>query len=392
MIVVSMPQPGSVLKWHRVQGDPVRAGDLLCEIETDKTVIAVEAAADGVVGQILVEAGESNIAAGRELARIAPWVNQADSLGQGAADSAQSAAQPSGIDATGRIAISPRARRLASEARLTLASIRGSGPRGRIVERDVLRAAASRAASSSEVSRSASSASASELVELDGMRQAIAVRLSAAKQSIPHFYMSVEIELDALAALREQANADPARAHDGMPQVKLTINDFVVKAQALALMKVPEVNAIWDAGRIRRFKNADVGVAVTVTNGLYTPILRNAESKPLSTLARELRSLAARARERSLRAQDCEGGASTVSNLGMFGVERFSAIINPPQSSILAVGAAREQLVVRARQPVVATMMSVTLSCDHRVIDGALAARFVGEVKRLLEAPRDLTL
>ena len=392
MIVVSMPQPGSVLKWHRVQGDPVRTGDLLCEIETDKTVIAVEAAADGVVGQILVEAGESNIAAGRELARIAPWVNQADSLGQGAADSAQSAAQSPGIDATGRIAISPRARRLASEARLTLASIRGSGPRGRIVERDVLRAAASRPASSSEVSRSASSASASELVELDGMRQAIAVRLSAAKQSIPHFYMSVEIELDALAALREQANADPARAHDGMPQVKLTINDFVVKAQALALMKVPEVNAIWDAGRIRRFKNADVGVAVTVTNGLYTPILRNAESKPLSTLARELRSLAARARERSLRAQDCEGGASTVSNLGMFGVERFSAIINPPQSSILAVGAAREQLVVRARQPVVATMMSVTLSCDHRVIDGALAARFVGEVKRLLEAPRDLTL
>jgi pyruvate dehydrogenase E2 component (dihydrolipoamide acetyltransferase) len=418
---VLMPDGGSLLKWHRAQGEAVKAGDLLCEVETDKTVMEVEAGTDGIVGQILVEAGASGIAAGQALARIDPvgsdTIPPTDSGHPNAVVvQVESGLAPFGIDGRGRLAASPRARRLASEAGLVLATIPGSGPGGRIVERDVLRARGSRmqAAPSSEVTVDAKDAEKSaadieeagdwpadvaaattavatyEIVELDGMRRTIAERLSTSKRSVPHFYLSVEIDLVALTALRERINNEALPAHDGAPRFKLSVNDFVVKALALALINVPQANAIWDDGRIRRFKSADVGVAVAVDGGLYTPVLRQVESKSLSALSREIRSLAVRARERALRSHECQGGATTVSNLGMFGIDRFLAIINPPQSSILAVGAARQQVVARGGQAVVTNLMSATLSCDHRVIDGALGARLLGEVKRLLEVPFNL--
>jgi pyruvate dehydrogenase E2 component (dihydrolipoamide acetyltransferase) len=405
---VMMPEGGSLLKWHRVKGEKVKAGDLLCEIETDKAVVAVEAETDGVVDQILIEAGTSGIAAGQTLARIDPVGGNTSRAAavkdpNAGVEQTESGTAPSGIDDMGRLASSPRARHLAREAGLALVTIQGSGPGGRILERDVLRARDARlqTASLQEVTANVEDAAkpigpsdlqaaAYEIVELDSMRRTIAGRLSISKQSVPHFYLSVEIEVDALIDLRERVNRRAIAPRDGTPPFKLSVNDFVVKALGMALVSVPESNAIWDNNRILRFKTADVGVAVAVDAGLYTPVLRQVESKSLFALAGEMKDLAARARKRALRPHECRGGAATVSNLGMLGIDRFSAIINPPQSSILAVGAARQQVVARYGQPVVATMLSATLSCDHRVIDGALGARLLGAVKRLLETPSGL--
>jgi pyruvate dehydrogenase E2 component (dihydrolipoamide acetyltransferase) len=424
-----MPEVGSLLKWHCAKGAIVKAGDLLCEIETDKTVIEVQAEADGVVGQILLEAGTSGIAAGRPLARIDPQRSGHSTLTNGehspaAVETVSPNGTALGIDGRGRLAASPRARRLASEVGLNLAAIQGTGPGGRIVERDVLRTRNSGlppapfAKTTMTVTSSAEPiladngaapndienvsnwrtdmvpgtvpSTAGDIVELTGMRRTIAERLSEAKRSIPHFYLSIDIDMDALIALRERINREAVPAQDGTPRFKLSINDFVVKALALALIGIPQANSIWEDGKIRRLKTADVGIAVAIDDGLYTPVLREVESKALSALSRECKSLADRARERALLTHECQGGAATVSNLGMFGIDSFAAIINPPQSSVLAVGIARQQVVARAGQGVIANVMSATLSCDHRVIDGALGAKLLAEVKRLLEAPFSL--
>lgn len=429
-VEILMPEVGSLLKWHCAKGAIVKAGDLLCEIETDKTVIEVQAETDGVVGQILMEAGTSGIAAGQALARIEPQRPGASHRTNGdhspaTVETVNPNSSALGIDGRGRLAASPRARRLAKEAGLNLQAIQGTGPGGRIVERDVLRMRDSGLppAPSMKTVRTVTSASeelvladygtapndvenvsnwrtdmvpgpapseTGDIVELNGMRRTIAERLSESKRSIPHFYLSLDIEMDALITLRERINREALTAQDGTPRFKLSINDFVVKALALALIGMPLANSIWDDGKIRRLKTADVGIAVAVDDGLYTPVLREVESKSLSALSRECKTLADRARERTLRTHECQGGAATVSNLGMFGIDSFAAIINPPQSSVLAVGTARQQVIARGGQAAIANVMSATLSCDHRVIDGALGAKLLAEVKRLLEAPFSL--
>lgn len=429
-VEILMPEVGSLLKWHCAKGAVVKAGDLLCEIETDKTVIEIQAATDGVVGQILLEAGTSGIAAGQALARIEPKRSGHSPLTNGehspaAVETIKPHSSALGIDGRGRLAASPRARRLASEAGLDLAAIQGTGPGGRIVERDVLRmrnsglppalstktvvSATSFAEDSAPTDNGTApndienvsnwrtdmvpgtaTSTAGDVVELSGMRRTIAERLSESKRSIPHFYVSLDIDMDALITLRERINREALPAQDGTPRFKLSINDFVVKALALALIGMPLANSIWEDGKIRRLKTADVGIAVAVDDGLYTPVLREVESKSLSALSRECKSLADRARERTLRTHECQGGAATVSNLGMFGIDSFAAIINPPQSSVLAVGTARQQVIARGGQATIANVMSATLSCDHRVIDGALGAKLLAEVKRLLEAPFSL--
>jgi pyruvate dehydrogenase E2 component (dihydrolipoamide acetyltransferase) len=285
-----------------------------------------------------------------------------------------------------------------AEAGIDPITVAGSGPQGRVIERDVNSILSAR--SEIRVTPPAASlpvAAKAPVVEpdtksfveipLDGMRRTIARRLVDAKQAIPHFYVSIDCAVDALLALRGQLNTQAPKGTDGKPLFKLTINDFVVKALALALMAVPEANAIWADTAIQQYLHADIGVAVSIPGGLVTPIIRNAETKTISVLSNEIKDLAARARNRKLRPEEYEGGTSTVSNLGMFGVKSFSAIINPPQSTILAVGAAQQSIIVRDGKPEVATMMSVTLSTDHRVVDGAVAAQLASAFRSLIEKP-----
>ena len=292
--------------------------------------------------------------------------------------------------------VTPLARRLAAQGGIDLAGISPSGPNGRIRARDVETALASgkRAAPTAAAGPSADQIKALyrdvpfEEVPLDGMRRTIATRLVQATQTIPHFYLSADVEIGAVIKLREQANAAAPRDADGNPGFKLSVNDFVIKAWAAALRRVPAANAIWAEDRILRFRHSDIGVAVALDGGLITPIIRSADTKTLSAISREMKELSSRARERKLKPEEYQGGASAISNLGMYGVREFSAIINPPQSTILAVGAARRQAIeTEAGGVAFASVMSVTLSCDHRVVDGALGAQLLAAFKGCVEQP-----
>jgi len=294
----------------------------------------------------------------------------------------------------GGVAVTPLARRLASEAGIDLAKLRGSGPHGRIVARDV--ESAPRPAAPTPLAEGLSADQIKALydpagyeeVPLDAMRKTIAARLQQAKQTIPHFYLTTDIAIDRLIALREEANAAAPKDRDGKPAFKLSLNDFIIRALAQALQQVPMANAAWAADRILRFKHSDIGVAVALEGGLIAPIIRNAEAKSLSTLSVEMKDLAARAREKKLKPAEYQGGSSAISNLGMYGVREFAAIINPPQATILAIGAARRQAFERPDGGVAfASMLTATLSCDHRVVDGALGAELLAAIKALLEAP-----
>jgi pyruvate dehydrogenase E2 component (dihydrolipoamide acetyltransferase) len=411
---VTMPQDGSLLRWHCAEGEPVRKGAVLCEVETDKTVVEIEAEVAGVLARILVKEGESGLQEGQTLAVIGdaadikPAAQSEGPATQGAGApqtagatalvAAPSAAEPEGAGATastlqratlidGRILASPIARRLAAEAGLVLEQIAGSGPGGRIVERDVLALGAAmpnRVQPGEAASVQALYAGrAHAALPITGMRRTIAQRLLQSKQTIPHFYLRAEVRMDALTALRQQMNAaDPGNA--------LTLNDFIVRAWAMALAQVPEANVVWAEERVLQFEAVDVGVAVSVEAGLYTPVIRDAERKPVRAISHEIRDAAARAHKQQLQKADYQGGVSSVSNLGMFGVREFAAIINPPQSSILAVGAAEPRMVVQGGAPAVARMMTATLSCDHRVIDGALAARLLAQWCQIIETPEGL--
>ena len=298
---------------------------------------------------------------------------------------------------SGGISVTPLARRLASEAGIDLSRLRGSGPHGRIVARDV--ESAPRPSAAPGIAALAEGPSADQVkalfdpagyeeVPLDGMRKTIAARLQQAKQTIPHFYLTADIVIDRLLAVREEANAAAAKDRDGNPAFKLSLNDFVIRALALGLQRVPAANAVWAGDRILRLRHSDIGVAVALEGGLIAPIIRNAETKSLSAISAEMKELAARAREKKLKPADYQGGSSAISNLGMYGVREFSAIINPPQATILAVGAARRQAVETADGGVAfASMLTATLSCDHRVVDGALGAELLAAVKALLEKP-----
>jgi pyruvate dehydrogenase E2 component (dihydrolipoamide acetyltransferase) len=298
-----------------------------------------------------------------------------------------------------RIFASPLARRLAKEAAIDLSALSGSGPHGRIVERDVKAALAGSApraesargfaspAISDSVTRKYFAPGSFEDVPLDSMRKAIARRMTEAVQTIPHFYLNVDCDIDALLRLREDFNSAASKGADGAPAWKISVNDFIVKALALALKRVPDANVSYTRDALLRHKGSDVGVAVSIPGGLITPIIRSADSKSIREISAEIRELAARARARRLKPMEYEGGASAVSNLGMFGVKSFSAVINPPQTTILAVGQGEQRVIEKDGVPAAATIMSVTLSVDHRAVDGALGARLLGEFKQIIEHP-----
>ncbi len=435
---------GKITQWFVAAGDAVKPGDNLFEIETDKVSMEVPATEAGVLSEIRVQAGEVapvgavvgviGGAAGAQ-AKSASAAIQAPAASASSASSASAPAKMPAADGgasapapqrpikldpffevrtpernfgparlSGGVTVTPLARRLASEAGIDLSRLRGSGPHGRIVARDVESAPRPAAApapcaphpplaafaegpSAGQVKALYEPASYEE-VPLDSMRKTIAARLTQATQTIPHFYVSADIEIDRLKKLREEANVAAPKDRDGKELFKLSLNDFIIRALALALQRVPAANAVWAGDRILRFKHSDIGVAVALDGGLITPVIRNAELKTISAISMEMKELAARAREKKLKPHEYQGGSSAVSNLGMYGVREFAAIINPPHATILAVGAARRQPVEKADGGVAfASVLTATLSCDHRVVDGTLGAELLAAVKALIETP-----
>lgn len=415
---------GTLAKWLKKEGDAISAGDVIAEIETDKATMEFEAVDEGILARVLIPAGTQGVAVNEPIALLleegddhaaldalmtvsSPKVEaKAAAHAAGASSSAVSSVPVSrSASASGeatRVFASPLARRLAKEAGLDLSVLKGSGPRGRIVRHDIQEALASGVtarmapASSATVAPALKASSSPQLQPMPwqaytaepntGIRKTIARRLSEAKQTVPHFYLTVDVELDALMALRKQLNSVPDAGH------KLSVNDFVIKACALALQKVPAANAMWTDEAILRFDEIDISVAVATEGGLITPVIRNADRKGLATISTEMKTLAKKARDGKLRPEEFQGGGFSISNLGMHGIKSFSAIINPPQSCILAVGAGEERVVVRDGAVAVRTMMTVTLSVDHRSVDGAVGAQFLAALKPLLEDPVQLML
>ena len=400
-------EEGTLAKWLVSEGDVVQSGDLLAEIETDKATMEFEAVDEGIIGKLLVAEGTANVkvnsaiailleegdAADATVAPSAPAVVAADVM---AAPAVQAPAPAAPVAASGtRIFASPLARRIAADNGLDLTAITGSGPKGRIVKADLSTAVAPSAAaapvSAVTMPTSANAAAVEAIyqgrgfktVPLDGMRKIIASRLTEAKQTIPHFYLRRDIGLDKLLRVRGEINKGlEARG------VKTSMNDFIIKACALALQKVPTANAVWAGDRVLQMEASDISVAVAIEGGLFTPVLQDAEAKPLSQLAVEMKDLAARARNRKLAPHEYQGGSFSISNLGMMGIDNFDAVINPPQGAILAVGAGKKRPVVLDDGSLsVATVMSVTMSVDHRVIDGALGAELLNEIVNYLENP-----
>ncbi|HEV2623889.1 MAG TPA: dihydrolipoamide acetyltransferase family protein [Xanthobacteraceae bacterium] len=434
---VLMPQlgetvaEGKITKWFKSAGEQVQPGDNLFEIETDKVSMEVPSTTAGALAEIRVPAGEvalvgavvGVIAAGAGGTAAAPPKAAARSadlpsslpkslpISPSTAPAAKSEPVPSRVAldpflevrtpernyGPARLpdggTVTPLARRLAGEAGIDLSQLRGSGPRGRIVARDItgapqLRHEAPAAAAGATEIKALYEAGSYQEVPLDGMRRTIATRLTQAAQTIPHFYLTTDVDIGRLITLREEANNAAAKDRDGNPAFKLSLNDFIIRALALALQAVPAANAVWAGDRILRFSHSDIGVAVALEGGLITPVIRRAETKPLGAISAEMKDLTARARAKKLKPAEYQGGAAAISNLGMYGVREFSAIINPPHATILAVGAARRQAVETNDGGIAfASMLSLTLSCDHRVVDGALGAELLAAIKRLIEAP-----
>jgi pyruvate dehydrogenase E2 component (dihydrolipoamide acetyltransferase) len=417
-------EEGTLAKWLVKEGDTVSAGDLLAEIETDKATMEFEAVDEGVIGKLLVAEGTEGVKVNSPIALLledgesasdaqtaAPKAETAKAeaapvAAAAPADAKPAPAAPKAADG-GRVFASPLARRIAADKGIDLAGLTGSGPHGRIVKADVEgagaqakpAAAATPAASVPAASKAPAPAMTSgpstdtvlkmyegrayTEVKLDGMRKTIAARLTEAKQTIPHFYLRRDIQLDALMAFRGQLNAQL----EGRG-VKLSVNDFIIKACALALQQVPAANAVWAGDRVLQLTPSDVAVAVAIDGGLFTPVLKDAEAKSLSALSAEMKDLAARAKSKKLAPHEYQGGSFAISNLGMFGIDNFDAVINPPHGAILAVGAGVKKPVVgKDGALAVATVMSVTLSVDHRVIDGALGAELLQAIKDNLENP-----
>ena len=388
---------GKVSKWHVNEGDTVKKGQLLFEIETDKSAMEIESPGNGVVRGLAVTG--LDVPVGQAVAFILAE-GEALPVSKAAASLLVESVKPivvapaQAIVANGTgMRATPLARRLARQRGLGLSTVTGSGPRGRIVAGDVEKAIASAkpapvAALLPQVSVAANYVSGSyELKPMDGMRRTIAQRLQHSKQTVPHFYLSVSCVLDNLQIIRERINTSAPRGPDKSPLWKLSVNDFVIKALGLALQKVPDANVTWSDEGILQHRSSDVGVAVAVEGGLFTPVVRGVEGKTLSQIALEMKDLATRARLRKLQASEYQGGTTAVSNLGMYGIEDFAAIINPPQASILAVGAGIESFLPVDGKPVLKTLMKCTLSCDHRAVDGALGAQLLSAFKQLIEEP-----
>jgi pyruvate dehydrogenase E2 component (dihydrolipoamide acetyltransferase) len=450
-------EKGNLAKWLKKEGDKVKSGDVIAEIETDKATMEVEAVDEGTIAKIVVPEGTQDVPVNDVIAVLAgdgedvkaagaaPQQPKAEAKAEAKseakseakpeakaeakpetkseapkekaapapAEKAPAAAAPAPAPAKesapqtnghARIFSSPLARRLAKEAGIDVARINGSGPHGRVIARDVEEAksgkglkapAAAPAAGAPSIAPSMSDKQilglyeegSYELVPHDGMRRTIAQRLTAATQSMPTFYLTIDCDIGKLSAAREEINAAAPKDKDKKPLYKLSVNDFVIKAMALALQRIPEANVSWSEAAMLKHKHSDIGVAVALPFGLITPIIRQAEIKSISAISNEMKDLAARARAKKLKPNEYQGGTSSVSNLGMYGIKDFTAVINPPQSSILAVGTGEQRAVVRNGQIVPATIMSVTLSCDHRAIDGALGAELIGAFKMLIENP-----
>mgnify|MGYP001426149620 CR=1 FL=1 len=383
---------GKIAKWHVKEGDAVKKGALLFEIETDKASMEIDASSDGIIRNITAVEG-AIVPVGQAVAFIyqdgetalASIVAQPLPPGKSIAPAPRpDAEQPAVIPATSaslRFPATPLARRLAREGGIALENIAGSGPRGRIAAIDVQGALARPTASQHAEPGSF------EVIPIDGMRRTIAQRLTLSKQTIPHFYLTVNCDLTRLSDIREILNAQAPRDAQKLPVWKLSINDFIIKAMASALKQVPDVNVTWADEGIHRHHSCDVGVAVAVEGGLFTPVVRAAETKTLSQISKEMKDLATRARARKLLPSEYQGGTTTISNLGMYGIEQFTAIINPPQATILAVGAGMERFVPIKGQPVLRTQMTCTLSCDHRAVDGALGAQLLAAFRTFIEEP-----
>jgi pyruvate dehydrogenase E2 component (dihydrolipoamide acetyltransferase) len=444
-------EKGNLAKWLKKEGEPIKAGDVIAEIETDKATMEVEAADEGVLAKILIPAGTADVPVSQPIAvlagegedvKAAAATAQAGSPPRAAEPQVKAAAPPEKpslsaeipaaperkpaataptpaptefaprTNGAGRTFASPLARRLAKDAGIEIARIEGSGPHGRVIARDVEAAKAGVAlkpaapvpaagpgvarpsvappsieAPADEQIRALFEPNSYEVVAHDNMRRIIARRLTEAKLTIPHFYLTFDCTIDALLAAREQINAAAPKDKDDKPAYKLSVNDFVIKALALALQKVPDANVTWTEGGMLKHRHSDVGVAVAIKGGLITPIVRKAELKRLSVISNEMKDLAARARARRLRPEEYQGGSTAVSNLGMYGVKDFAAVINPPHATILAVGAGEERAVVRKGGVAVATVMTATLSTDHRAVDGALGAELMAAFKSLIENP-----
>jgi pyruvate dehydrogenase E2 component (dihydrolipoamide acetyltransferase) len=459
-------EKGNLAKWLKKEGDTVKSGDVIAEIETDKATMEVEAVDEGILAKIVVPEGTADVPVNQLIALIAgegedpksvtapasggaapasapkaeaapapapaapgaapqPQANTVPGdasahmsyarVDQAPTGPAQAANKPNGAgqQAGNRVFASPLAKRIAKEAGIDIASVQGSGPHGRVVEKDVrvalqgggVKPAAAPAAAPAPAPAAkpaapqlAQSMGADQVkamfesgtyeeVPIDGMRKTIAKRLVESKQTVPHFYLALDCELDALMALREQINAAAGKDKDGKPAYKLSVNDFVIKALAIALQRVPAANAVWAEDRILKMKHSDVGVAVAIEGGLFTPVVRKAEQKTLTAISAEVKDMAGRARNRRLKPEEYTGGSTAVSNLGMYGIKDFQAVINPPHGTILAVGAGEQRVVVKNGAPAVVQAMTVTLSCDHRVVDGALGAELLAAFKQLIESP-----
>jgi pyruvate dehydrogenase E2 component (dihydrolipoamide acetyltransferase) len=439
-------EKGNLAKWLKKEGDAIKSGDIIAEIETDKATMEVEAVDEGVLAKIVVPEGTADVAVNEVIgviagegedaksvsapakAEAAPKAEAAAAKSDGAkgevpketpkAEAPAKQAEPPKADGAApakadgsRPFASPLARRLAKDAGLDLGKVQGSGPHGRIVERDIEAAKQGGAAKAAPAAAPGAAPAAGkpaaaplaagpsdeqvkklfepgsyEEIPHDGMRKTIARRLTEAKQTIPHFYVTLDCELDALLKLRAELNA-AAPEKDGKPAYKLSVNDMVIKALALALRAVPDANVSWTDGAMLKHKHADVGVAVSIPGGLITPIVRDACHKTLSQISNEMKDMAARAKTRKLKPEEYQGGTSAVSNLGMFGVKDFAAVINPPHATILAVGAGEQRAVVKNGALAIATIMSVTLSTDHRAVDGALGAELLQAFKGYIEKP-----
>ena len=415
-IEITMPalsptmESGNVAKWHVKEGDSVTSGDILCEIETDKATMEVESIDDGIVGKLLVADGAQDVPVGTAIAILLED-------GEGNADIKASPAKPKTVEVTvevddatkpevkvvaktiepkseptpsksGRVKASPLAKRLAKEQGVDLAAVTGTGPNGRIVKADITSGGAQIVTKSTApiITPAAAQGDAPyEEVKLSNMRKTIAKRLTEAKQTVPHFYLTVDVELDKLMSLRKEINSQ-------LEDAKISVNDFIIRACGLALARVPDANVQFGGNVMRHYSRADVSVAVATEGGLITPIIKGAEAKGLKEISIEMKALAGKAKEGKLMPEEYQGGTFSISNLGMMGIKEFSAVINPPQGAILAVGAGTPQAVVKDGAIQMATVMSMTLSCDHRAIDGAVGAQLLGVIKGYLEEPLNMLL
>jgi pyruvate dehydrogenase E2 component (dihydrolipoamide acetyltransferase) len=433
-------EEGKLARWLVKEGDTVKSGTILAEIETDKATMEFEAVDEGKIGKILVPEGSEGVKVNAPIAVLladgekfdasaAPAATlsklkledkpaaapaeaespKGDAPKPAAAPAPQAPASPASTPSHDgkRVFASPLARRIAAQKGVDLSALSGSGPHGRIVKADVENAKPG-AKPSAEAASGASAGGvgvaplpdarmfykAGEYEEIphDSMRKAIAKRLTSAKTLIPHYYLTIDCNLTALMSVREALNAAAPRNKEKQPAYKLSVNDFVVKASAMALIRHPDVNASWTDTAILRHKHADVGIAVAIPSGLITPIVFAAETKGLAQISNEVKDLAGKARDKKLKPQEYEGGGFSVSNLGMFGIKEFTSIINPPQSCIIAVGAGEERAIVKDGKIEIATMMTVTMSCDHRVVDGATGAKFLQTLKQFIEEPASMLL